>query len=91
LKGIKKSANMVIGETAGIPRYGNILPKVLLVYHSPEWWIDTSANIRVCADISLFSSYQVGGTGSLLMGNGSHAHVLGVDMVNLKLTSGKTM
>jgi hypothetical protein len=27
----------------------------------------------------------------MLMGNGSHAHVLGVGTINLKLTSGKTM
>jgi hypothetical protein len=91
VEGNKKSANMVIGETAGTSRYGNILPTILLVCHSPEWWIDTSANIHVCADISLFSSYQAGGAGSLLMGNGSHVHVLGVGMVILKLTSGKTM
>jgi hypothetical protein len=90
-KGNKKSANMVIGETAGTLRYDNILPTVLLVYHSSERWIDTGANIHVCADISLFSSYQVGGPGSLLMGNGSHARVLGVGTVNLKLTSGKIM
>jgi hypothetical protein len=32
----------------------------------------------VCADISSFSSYQVGVTGSLLMANGSHARVLDV-------------
>jgi hypothetical protein len=80
---------MVIGETAGTSRYGNILPTVVSVCHSPEWWIDTGANIHVCADISLFSSYQVGGIGSLLMENGSHAHVLGVGMINLKLTSEK--
>jgi hypothetical protein len=80
---------MVIGETAGTSRYGNILPIVLSVCHSPEWWIDTGANIYVCVDISLFLSYQVGGTGSLLMGNGSHARVLGIGMINLKLTSGK--
>jgi hypothetical protein len=55
--GNKKSANMVVGETAGTLRYGNILPTVLLVCHSPEWWIDTDANIHVCADISLFLSY----------------------------------
>jgi hypothetical protein len=90
-KGNKKSANMVIGETTQTSRYGNILPTVLSVCHSPEWWIDTGANIHVCADISLFSSYQVGGARSLLMGNGSHARVLGVGTVNLKLTSGKTM
>jgi hypothetical protein len=45
----------------------------------------------VCADISLFSSYQVGGTISLLMGNRSHAHVFGVGTVNLKFTSSKTV
>jgi hypothetical protein len=82
---------MVIGEITGISRYGNILPTVLSVCHSPEWWIDTGANIYVCADISLFSSYQAGGAGSLLMGNGSHARVLGIGTVNLKLTLGKTM
>jgi hypothetical protein len=85
-KGNKKSANMVISETAETSRYGNILHTVLLVYHLPEWWIDTGANIHVRADISLFSSYQVGGTGSLLMGNGSHACVPGVGTINLKLT-----
>jgi hypothetical protein len=43
----------------------------------------------VCSDISLFSSYQCKGTRALLMGNGSHARVLGVDTVILKFTSGK--
>jgi hypothetical protein len=45
----------------------------------------------VCVDASLFSSYQVGGTGALLMGNGSYARVLGVGMVILKFTLGKTV
>jgi hypothetical protein len=44
----------------------------------------------VCADVSLFSFYQVFGTTFLLMGNESHVHVLSV-MVDLKLTSGKTV
>jgi hypothetical protein len=61
------------------------------VSSSPEWWIDTGANINVCADISMFSSYQVGGTTSLLMGNGAHARVLGAGIVTLKFTSGKTI
>jgi hypothetical protein len=82
---------MVIAKTAETSRYGNILTTILSVCHSPKWWIDTGTNIHVCANISLFSSYQVGGIGSLLIGNGSHVRVLGVGMVNLKLTSGKTM
>jgi hypothetical protein len=78
---------MVISEGGGTSGYDNFLPTVLLVCSSPEWWIDTSAIIHVCANISMFSSYQVGGTTSLLMGNGAHARVLGAGMVTLKFTS----
>jgi hypothetical protein len=45
----------------------------------------------VCADISLFSSYQCKGAGALLMENGSHVRVLGVGTVILKFNLGKTM
>jgi hypothetical protein len=45
----------------------------------------------VCADIFLFSVYQAGRAGSLLMGNGARAVVRGVGSVDLKLTSGKTV
>ena len=48
-------------------------------------------SIHPSGGASLFSSYQVGGTASLLMGNGSHACVLSVGTVNLKFNSGKTM
>ena len=71
--------------------YDNLLPTVLSVCHSPDWWVDTGANIHVCADVSLFSSYQVGRTSSLLMGNGAHVAVHGVGTVDLKLTSEKTV
>jgi hypothetical protein len=43
----------------------------------------------VCADISLFSSYQGLQGSSVLMGNGSHASVRSVAMVDVKFTSGK--
>ena len=82
---------MVISEAGGTSEYSNLLPAVLSVFCSPEWWVDTGANIHVCADASLFSSYQVGGTASLLMGSRSHARVLGIGTVNLKFTSGKTV
>ena len=78
---------MVISETGGgTSRYGNYLPFVLSVCLSPEWWIDNGVNIHVCADVSLFTSYQAGRTGALLMGNGSHACVLGVGTVIMKFT-----
>ena len=54
----KKSANVVISKTGrGTSRYGNSLPFVLSVYLSPEWWMDSGANIHVCADVSLFIFY----------------------------------
>mgnify|MGYP003703336597 CR=1 FL=1 len=56
----KKSANMFFCEGGGTSGYGKSLPTVLCVCHSPDWWVDTGANIHVCADFSLFSSYQVG-------------------------------
>jgi hypothetical protein len=86
-----KIANMVVSEGGGTSGYGDFLPTVRSMCSSPEWWIDTGANIHICADISMFSSYQVGGTTSLLMGNGAHMHVLGAGTVILKFTSGKTI
>src|SRR5438105_13977609 len=87
----KKSANVIVASTeGGTSGYGN-LPSVLSVCHIPDWWIDTGVNIHVCADISLFSSYQVARTCSVLMVNGSYASVRGVGMINLKFTSEKIM
>ena len=53
--------------------------------------MDSGANIHVCADVYLFIFYQAGRSGALLMGNGSHARVLGAGMVVLNFTSGKTV
>ena len=82
----------MISETGGgISGYDNSLPFVLLVCLSPEWWMDSGANIHMCADVSLFISYQDDRSGALLMENGSHARVLGAGMVVLNFTSGKTV
>jgi hypothetical protein len=87
----KKTTNMIVSETVeGTLGYGNLLPTILSVCQSPEWWTDTGANMHVCANIYLFSSYQCKGARALLMGNGSHACVFGVSIVILKFTSGKT-
>jgi hypothetical protein len=43
----------------------------------------------MCADISMYSSYKVTRGSFVLMGNGSHASVHGVGMVDLKFTSEK--
>ena len=83
------SVSMVIGNTEeGTTGYGNMLPTVLSVFQPTEWWVDTGANVHVCADISMFTSYQARGS-SVMMGNGLHAIVRGVGTVGLKFTSGK--
>ena len=68
--------------------YGN-LPTVLSVFQSTSWWFDTGANVHVCSDIFLFFSYQTIQGSSMLLGNGSHASIFGVGMIDLKFTSGK--
>jgi hypothetical protein len=52
----QKNVNMMTStgdETSG---YGN-LPSVLSVFQSTTWWLDSSANVHVCSNASLFSSY----------------------------------
>nr|AAL31082.1 putative polyprotein [Oryza sativa Japonica Group] len=83
-----KSANVTIGNTGNGSGYGN-LPTVFSVNQSTNLWVDTGANVHVCADISLFSSYQVARRSTVLIGNGSHASVHGVGTVDLKFNSGK--
>ena len=85
-----KSANVVIGDIDMKESGFRIFPTILSVFQSPDWLIDTGANVHVCADASMFSSYQATGTSPVLMGNGSHAIVRGVGTVDLKFTSGKT-
>jgi hypothetical protein len=51
----KKNVNLVTASSAD-DGYGNF-PIVLSVFQSSSWWVDTCANIHVCADISIFSSY----------------------------------
>ena len=53
--------------------------------------VDTGANVHVCADISLFSSYQAVQGSNVLIGNMSHASVRGVGTIDMKFTSGKIM
>jgi hypothetical protein len=85
----QKTSNMVASNSGGgTSVYGN-LSYVLSVFQSITWWLDSGANVHVCSDALLFSSYQVTQDSSVLMENGSHASVCGVDMIDMKLTSGK--
>jgi hypothetical protein len=50
-----KTVNIVTASNTD--GYGNLFT-ILSVFQSPCWWIDTGANVHVCADISMFTSYQ---------------------------------
>jgi hypothetical protein len=80
-----KTLNTVTASNTG-DGYGN-LPTIFSVFQSTSWWLDTGANVHVCADISMYSSYHITRDSSVLMGNGSHS-VHGVGTVDLKFTSG---
>jgi hypothetical protein len=66
----QKSVNTIETEAA-TSGYGKFLSSAFSVCYSPDWWVDTGANIQVCADFSLFSFYQAERAGSLLMGEWS--------------------
>jgi hypothetical protein len=75
---------------AGVETSGyNSLPLAFLVFQSTSWCLDTGANIHVCSNAILFSSYQTARDSTVMMDNGSHATICGVGTVDLKLTSGK--
>jgi hypothetical protein len=84
----KKDKTFNIVTASNTDGYGNLFT-VLSVFQSPCWWIDTGANVHVCADISMFTYYQAAWDSSVLMGNGSHTSVHGVGTVDLKFTLGK--
>jgi hypothetical protein len=85
--GGQKTVNVTVGEAGG----SGYVPEILLACQSIDWWLDTGANVHVCSDLNLFSSYQAIDSSSVLMGNGSRDAVHGVGRVDLKLTSGKTL
>jgi hypothetical protein len=76
---------VVFSSRGGASGYGN-LPYVLSVFQYITWWLDSGANVHVCSDASLFSSYQVAWDSSMMMENESHTYVHGVGTVDLKLT-----
>jgi hypothetical protein len=78
------------GDEVDPSGYGN-LPFVFSAIRSSDWWVNMGANVHVCSNFSLFSSYQGTQSSSILMGNRYAASVLGVGMVELKLTSGKNV
>ncbi|KAL0419323.1 UNVERIFIED_CONTAM: hypothetical protein Sradi_1345800 [Sesamum radiatum] len=89
--------NMVVGGSSGASTSGategyvSIQPELLTIYEPCDWLIDTGANVHVCADKSLFVSYQAITGKTVSMGNSSTAEVLGIGSVDLKFPSGRIL
>ncbi|XP_074377384.1 uncharacterized protein LOC141718910 [Apium graveolens] len=86
--------NMVIGEAhASVTNDEYVTYKHVLLstYLSNEWLIDTGANVHICADKTLFVSYQLAHGRTVTMGNASAAQVLGIGNVNLKFAYGRVL
>ncbi|KAL2230679.1 UNVERIFIED_CONTAM: Retrovirus-related Pol polyprotein from transposon TNT 1-94 [Sesamum indicum] len=89
--------NMVVGGSSGASTLGatdgyvSVQPELLTIYEPYDWLIDTGANVHVCADKSLFVSYQAISGRTVSMGNYSTAEVLGIGSVDLKFPSGRIL
>ncbi|KAL0365385.1 UNVERIFIED_CONTAM: Retrovirus-related Pol polyprotein from transposon TNT 1-94 [Sesamum angustifolium] len=89
--------NMVVGGSSGASTSGategyvSVQPELLTIYEPCDWLIDTGANVHVCADKSLFVSYQAITGKTVSMGNSSTAKVLGIGSVDLKFPSGRIL
>ena len=86
--------NMVVGEAVASETdngYVTYNPVLLSTYSSHEWLIDTGANVHICADITLFVSYQQTHGMNVTMGNASAAQVHGIGNVDLKFPSGRVL
>ncbi|KAL2249805.1 UNVERIFIED_CONTAM: Retrovirus-related Pol polyprotein from transposon TNT 1-94, partial [Sesamum indicum] len=88
---------MVVGGSSGASTSGatdgyvSVQPELLNIYEPYDWLIDTGANVHVCADKSLFVSYQAISGRTISMGNSSTADVLGIGSVDLKFPSGRIL
>ncbi|KAL0342899.1 UNVERIFIED_CONTAM: hypothetical protein Sangu_1177300 [Sesamum angustifolium] len=96
-KAKKAVVNMVVGGSSGASTSGategyvSVQPELLTIYELCDWLIDTGANVHVCADKSLFVSYQAITGKAVSMGNSSTAKVLGIESVDLKFPSGSIL
>ncbi|KAL0427568.1 UNVERIFIED_CONTAM: Retrovirus-related Pol polyprotein from transposon TNT 1-94 [Sesamum latifolium] len=87
------AVNMVVGGSSGASTSGategfvSVQPELLTIYEPCDWFIDTGANVHVCADKSLFVSYQAITGRTVSMRNSSTAEVRGIGSVDLKFPS----
>ncbi|XP_048322738.1 uncharacterized protein LOC125418317 [Ziziphus jujuba] len=70
-----------------------VVSEVNLVGSNPrEWWIDTGATCHVCANGSMFTSFEPKANGvKLFMGNSAYSEIQWEGKIVLKMTSGKDL
>ncbi|KAL0434112.1 UNVERIFIED_CONTAM: hypothetical protein Slati_2745500 [Sesamum latifolium] len=96
-KTAQAAVNMVVEGSSGVSTSGAtegyvfVQPELLTIYEPCDWLIDTGANVHICADKSLFVSYQAITGRTVSMGNSSIAKVLGIGSVDLKFPSGRIL
>ena len=92
-----KEANLVSGYNNLQKEMGDLnlvcmVSESNMVSNGREWFVDTGATRHICAEKSMFSTYNKVTTGDqLFMGNSSTSCVEGKGNVVLKLTSGKEL
>jgi hypothetical protein len=60
----RKEGNVVVNSTPGYA------PQAFMASPSDDWWMDSGATVHICADRSMFSSFQGCNNAPVLMGNG---------------------
>ncbi|KAL0406296.1 UNVERIFIED_CONTAM: hypothetical protein Slati_3943500 [Sesamum latifolium] len=71
--------------------YVSIQPELVTVSQLFDWLINTGANVHICADKSLFMSYQGVNGRTVTMGYSITVEVVRIGSVNLKILSGRIL
>ncbi|CAL5397431.1 unnamed protein product [Camellia sinensis] len=66
-------------------------PEINSTFEYQDWWLDSGTNMHVCFDCGYFKTFQKSSGGSVTLGNGSIAPILGIGDIDLKMTSGKIL
>ena len=66
-------------------------PEINYTFEYQDWWLDSGANKCVCFGCGYCKSFQISSRGSVTLGNGSVAPILGLGDINLKITFEKIL
>ncbi|TYJ98000.1 hypothetical protein E5676_scaffold487G00230 [Cucumis melo var. makuwa] len=78
-------ANLIENELVAM------ISEVNVIGGSEGWWLDTNASRHVCHDLSIFRKYNEVKDKNILLGDHHITKVVGIEEVELRFTSGKTL